>query len=245
MHSVDAPLFELPAECSVDDCTRAATNKSLRLCGPHYKRHWKYGDPLAGGPMRPNARAGTAVQDFPDGTRLCNHCGQRLPLELFNKDSQGTAGRRSKCGSCQSALVREWYAANRERQAQRQLERRQANLEQHRQWDMERYERDREKRIAIATQQSHKRRLRILQGEFDATVTRANLRKQYGDCCFYCGDDMDFKRYTHNTRPRNLATIEHVVPVSKGGGHTWDNVVLACLQCNITKNARTLDEWAA
>jgi 5-methylcytosine-specific restriction endonuclease McrA len=110
---------------------------------------------------------------------------------------------------------------------------------------MERYERHREKRIALAVQHAHKRRLRLLAGEHDPTVTRANLRRQYGDHCFYCDQLMDFARYTHTTRPRNLATLEHVEPISKGGGHTWDNVVLACLDCNLRKNARTLDEWAA
>jgi 5-methylcytosine-specific restriction endonuclease McrA len=110
---------------------------------------------------------------------------------------------------------------------------------------MERYERDREKRIALAVEQSHKRRLRLAAAEYDRTVTRANLRKQYGDECFYCSVAMDFTRYTHQTKPGSLASIEHVWPISKGGGHTWGNVVLACLDCNLRKNARTPEEWAA
>lgn len=31
------------------------------------------------------------------------------------------------------------------------------------------------------------------------------------------------------------ATIEHVIPVSKGGTHTWDNVVPAHYRCNMDK----------
>jgi 5-methylcytosine-specific restriction endonuclease McrA len=54
---------------------------------------------------------------------------------------------------------------------------------------------------------------------------------------------LDFKRYTVATRPDNLATVEHVIPVTRGGGHTWENVVLACWRCNRTKNARDLDAW--
>lgn len=245
MTTAELYLFEMPETCRIDDCSRTIKNKRERLCDPHYKRMWRYGDPLAGGPMRPNAVAGQQVRDFPDGTRACNVCDQRLPLESFPKDGGGTGGRRSNCPDCHSAKSRAWYAANRERQAARQLERRNANVEQHRQWDMERYERDREKRIALATQQAHKRRLRMLAGEYDRTVTRTNLRHQYGDQCFYCSTVMDFATYTHQTKPANLASIEHVWPISKGGGHTWDNVVLACLSCNLRKNARTIDEWAA
>lgn len=245
MKSEELFLFAVPTQCRIADCANDVNHKSEQLCRAHSRRLWRYGDPLAGGPMRPNAGAGKAVQDFADGTRLCNECDQRLSLDNFPQDAAGTHGRRSNCADCHSAKARAWYAANRERQAARQIARRQANLEQHRQWDMERYERDRDKRIALANEHTHKRRLRMLAGEYDRTVTRANLRKQYGDRCFYCSVVMDFARHTHQTKPGNLASIEHVWPISKGGGHTWDNVVLACLDCNLRKNARTLDEWAA
>lgn len=245
MNSEDLYLFDLPPRCRIDDCARLIKNKRESLCDGHYKRLWRYGDPLAGGPMRPNARAGKPVQDFDDGTRICNACDQRLPLEQYNLDAGGTKGRRAYCADCHSSKVRAWYATNRERQAARQLERRHANIEQHRQWDMERYERDRTKRIELATEHSHKRRLRMLAGEHDRTVTRVNLRKQYGDHCFYCECAMDFGRYKRGETPSNLASIEHVEPISRGGSHTWDNVVLACLRCNIRKNATPIDEWLA
>lgn len=45
------------------------------------------------------------------------------------------------------------------------------------------------------------------------------------------------------SRPDNLATLEHVVPISAGGEHTWENVVLACWRCNITKNKTLPGEW--
>jgi 5-methylcytosine-specific restriction endonuclease McrA len=238
-------LFEVAPACRIDDCGRRIKNKREQLCDPHYKRLWRYGDPLGGGPMRPNAVAGQKVEVFPDGTRRCTLCAERLPVDSFHKDANATGGRRSHCAECHKAKAREWYAANRERQAGRVRASREADPERHRQWDMERYARDRAKRIELATEHTHKRRLRMLAGEYDRTVTRANLRKQYGDQCFYCECVMDFGRYKRGETPRHLASIEHVHPISKGGTHTWDNVVLACLDCNLRKNARTLDEWAA
>ncbi|MFN6567531.1 HNH endonuclease [Dendronalium sp. ChiSLP03b] len=47
--------------------------------------------------------------------------------------------------------------------------------------------------------------------------------------CQYCG----------NTK---RLTIDHVIPRSKGGTHTWDNVVTACEKCNSTKSDRLLHE---
>jgi hypothetical protein len=243
--SEDLYLFDLPALCRVVDCGRAVSNKRESLCGRHYTRLWRYGDPEAGGPLRPTSVAGQPVEDFPDGTRRCTSCRERMSLSLFHKDAGGTAGRRSHCMECHKAKARAWYAANRERQAAREKARRAANPDRVRQWDMERYARDRDKRIALATQHAHKRRLRLAAAEFDPTVTRANLRKQYGDTCFYCDCAMDFARFKRGETPPNLASIEHVHPISRGGTHTWDNVVLACLRCNLRKNATPADEWLA
>ena len=38
-------------------------------------------------------------------------------------------------------------------------------------------------------------------------------------------------------------TLDHVVPRSRGGGHTWQNVVACCRRCNLRKGPRTPDEW--
>lgn len=37
-------------------------------------------------------------------------------------------------------------------------------------------------------------------------------------------------------------SLDHVVPRSRGGLHTWDNVVAACRRCNHIKADRTLNE---
>ncbi|MGH9148759.1 MAG: HNH endonuclease [Acidimicrobiales bacterium] len=46
--------------------------------------------------------------------------------------------------------------------------------------------------------------------------------------CQYCGAAAD--------------NIDHVVPRSRGGTHTWDNVVAACRPCNARKEDRLLHE---
>jgi 5-methylcytosine-specific restriction endonuclease McrA len=51
------------------------------------------------------------------------------------------------------------------------------------------------------------------------------LRDDY--TCQYCGRD-------------NVElTIDHVVPRSRGGGHTWDNLVSACKMCNHRKGGKS------
>jgi 5-methylcytosine-specific restriction endonuclease McrA len=55
--------------------------------------------------------------------------------------------------------------------------------------------------------------------------TRFNLFLR--DCfeCQYCGHDEDL-------------TFDHVIPRSRGGRTTWDNVVTACAPCNLLKGGR-------
>ena len=47
-------------------------------------------------------------------------------------------------------------------------------------------------------------------------------------------------QFSHCARP--AATVDHVVPKSRGGIHEWTNVVAACSQCNARKGDRLLVE---
>ncbi len=50
--------------------------------------------------------------------------------------------------------------------------------------------------------------------------------------CQYCGTRL----------PGSQLSLDHVVPRSRGGGTTWENVVCACLTCNVKKGGRTPKE---
>jgi 5-methylcytosine-specific restriction endonuclease McrA len=53
---------------------------------------------------------------------------------------------------------------------------------------------------------------------------------------------MTFGRHGREWNPAK-ATIEHVLPICRGGFHVWANVALACAQCNARKQKKTLAEW--
>jgi 5-methylcytosine-specific restriction endonuclease McrA len=57
-------------------------------------------------------------------------------------------------------------------------------------------------------------------------VNRREVLKRDRHRCQYCGST---KRLT----------LDHVIPKSKGGTHSWDNVVAACSHCNARKGDRT------
>lgn len=59
-------------------------------------------------------------------------------------------------------------------------------------------------------------------------VTRRAVFGRDGHRCQYCGGAAE--------------SLDHVLPRSRGGGHTWDNVVACCRPCNIRKGDRLPSE---
>jgi 5-methylcytosine-specific restriction endonuclease McrA len=60
----------------------------------------------------------------------------------------------------------------------------------------------------------------------DVPLTRKGVLARDGHRCAYCGAP--------------ATSLDHVVPRSRGGTHTWDNVVAACARCNHTKADRSV-----
>jgi 5-methylcytosine-specific restriction endonuclease McrA len=68
--------------------------------------------------------------------------------------------------------------------------------------------------------------------KFRRQVTNTFLFARDGYSCQYCG------RHRGTLRGREFLTKDHVVPISRGGGNDWGNVVAACSPCNNRKGNR-------
>ena len=62
----------------------------------------------------------------------------------------------------------------------------------------------------------------------NASHKRGKIRERDGDHCHWCKKLMRFG----GQRQMDSATIEHLMPASKGGPGTLENLVLACYRCN-------------
>jgi hypothetical protein len=76
----------------------------------------------------------------------------------------------------------------------------------------------------------------------DADITVKALFKRDGGICYLCGKPCDFDDIdkAKNAIGRNYPSIDHMIPVVRGGLHSWKNVKLAHVGCNASKGAKVI-----
>lgn len=79
--------------------------------------------------------------------------------------------------------------------------------------------------------------------EYDPSVTLKKLIKRDGLRCAICGKmcDINDRSWTKYSGPM-YPSIDHIIPMSKGGGHVWSNVQVAHLICNSIKSDKAVGE---
>ncbi|SDE38894.1 5-methylcytosine-specific restriction endonuclease McrA [Thermus arciformis] len=70
----------------------------------------------------------------------------------------------------------------------------------------------------------------VRRGPSRIPLNRRNVLRRDRYTCQYCG------------RQGGELTVDHVLPKSRGGKHTWENLVTACRACNLKKGDRTPEE---
>jgi 5-methylcytosine-specific restriction endonuclease McrA len=66
----------------------------------------------------------------------------------------------------------------------------------------------------------------------DVKFNRRNIFARDENRCQYCGKKFSTKELS----------LDHVIPRSLGGKSIWENVVCACVRCNVKKGGRTPDQ---
>jgi hypothetical protein len=139
--------------------------------------------------------------------------------------------------------AKNYYAANTELCRQRTEDWRQRNLEasrkKSRDWSRNNPERRNAKqrrwnannkdKLFIANKKLQAERRKAKSYQFTAKDWRRLVRR-FGSCCAYCG-------------VKAKMTVEHVVPIVRGGTHSIGNILPVCKSCNSSKNKKLLIEW--
>ena len=93
---------------------------------------------------------------------------------------------------------------------------------------------------------NHLRRMRI-QGQKHDSITLYRLAERDRNRCWLCKKQVDWNDYKvteegHFIASKNYPSIDHVIALSNGGSHTWDNVRLAHKGCNTKKSDKLFTE---
>lgn len=116
-----------------------------------------------------------------------------------------------------------WRARNLEKDRIRSVKKRIKFRDRDKKWRQEYLRTEHGK--AIVLRWTYKRRARFLNAICTLTATEwAELKAEFHHACAYCRQIV--KRLT----------MDHVIPVSKNGNHTKENIVPACMSCNAKKS---------
>lgn len=125
----------------------------------------------------------------------------------------------------QRARHRRWYDANREQIIADVAQWRRANPERHNAAAQAWKKRNPEKVNAASRVYCAVRRGRLS----NDPETRDYAKLIVNDPCVYCGEQAE--------------SVDHIEPLSRGGGDTWENLAPACISCNSQKHTMGLLEF--
>lgn len=208
--------------CSIEGCT--ALIKARNWCVKHWTRWQRYGSPIYRVP-------GEVI----DGKKVCTACRTDKPLADYHR-----AGRSSYCKPCEADRQRAYLKANPRKP--RALNARDCICEvcgRKFTGDNRNYLRcSPECRKAGVNRANlkfvQKRRAMERHPGAESIAPREVLERDEWTCGL-CGDPIDRAfRAPHPGTP----SIDHILPLSRGGTHTWDNVQAAHLGCNVKKGNR-------
>lgn len=77
--------------------------------------------------------------------------------------------------------------------------------------------------------------------DFDDSIDLDSVYKKFEGICKLCGNRTDITDKQSNRIGKNYPTIDHIIPLSKGGTHTWSNVQLAHNKCNARKQDKIME----
>jgi 5-methylcytosine-specific restriction endonuclease McrA len=182
--------------------------------------------------------------------KTCKKCQREKPLNEFSKHKDCKYGVRPECKDCNNKqqrikyetneahrenckrLASEWGAGNRARKNENSKAWIDLNRERWNEIQRNSYHKKikhHRKRWQIISQRK-RARVREVGGDFSASEWE-DVKRKYNYTCLCCGA----------TEPDTQLTIDHVVPISKGGPNSKENIQPLCLSCNSRKNANTVD----
>ena len=174
-------------------------------------------------------------------SKKCSKCNEDKPLDAFYKSCSHKDGLQAYCKTCSDRCVLEYHKTEKGKTVRSRRVKRYRATERGMlitRARMERYHKtEKGKATKVRAETKHRAALKgldLIENTFTAEERRKLYEGQDGKCK-YCGGEFSFKEITN----------DHVIPISKGGSHTKENIALACRLCNSSKGNRMLAVFLA
>lgn len=173
--------------------------------------------------------------------KLCLCCNTTKPLSLFGKQRSRP---RSRCKECLKGAEKGRKRPQNERTRERARQRYHQNREYYREVNRRYYQRlsreekrRRMRRNRDSIYRGRSNRRARMRGAIREPISRAAIIKRDNSTCYLC-----LRVVTEDT-----IHLDHVIPLKRGGSHTYDNLRVACQRCNSRKKDRLVSEldWAS
>lgn len=155
--------------------------------------------------------------------KLCTKCKKVKSLGAFARDAASADGLRYQCKKCYNEY--QMTEVVKERHRKQYLDNKQFFLDKAKKWANENSVRRRE----ISRFAERKRRSSKIGNGFHTQEEWQQLCDIYGNICLCCGS---FEK---------LLTVDHIIPLSKGGTDYIDNIQPLCMNCNAKKHTKIID----
>jgi 5-methylcytosine-specific restriction endonuclease McrA len=166
--------------------------------------------------------------------KQCTRCNEVKSIYQFYKRKKYKYGVSIYCKECLKQISREYHANNRDKRIKYKKEYNANNRDKINKQVREYRKTEKGKLMRKINTQNrrYKKKYNTNPGDILTKEQIEYLAEVYTHCA-YCNTELT----SDNTH------IDHIHPLSKGGSHSIDNVVLACKECNIKKKAKPLDQW--
>lgn len=158
--------------------------------------------------------------------KICSKCGIEKPISEFYHKKTGKYGVCGQCKKCKR-IIDDEYIKNNPDKVRKYKDKWVANNRGKRlEVSKKYYYRNRDKHMVLT--RNRRARMQNAEGKFSHKQWE-EIKKKYDYRCAICGKKEPFNQY------RKMLTIDHIIPLSKGGTNYIDNIQPLCFICNSVK----------
>lgn len=174
--------------------------------------------------------------------KKCNKCGRWLVASTvnFHKNKEGKYGLKAQCKECHSAYMKKYNKKYNKEHKEEQREYKKKYNKEHKEEKREynkKYNKTPQGQAGAFNRRNRRRKREEQQGEGITGDQWLEMMNFFDWKCAYSGE------YIGGEENQSIRSIDHIIPLAKGGAHKVWNCVPMYRPFNSSKNDKDIKEW--